>query len=366
MPQPDRDAPVGRWWGTPGTPNVARHATGEISLLLLPFGPRLRPRGRILCRRASRRKPERRSPDEPAIWADRIPRHVFEGFQSRELSTERGAIFARVGGSGPPLLLLHGYPETHVMWHAVAPRLAERFTVVASDLSGYGASLRPAPADDHEPHSKRALARDQVQAMASLGFDRFAVAGHDRGGRVAYRMALDHPQRVSALAVLDIVPTAEVWARADVRLAFGYWHWGFLAQPAPLPERLIAGDPDAYFDHHVRRIGLGGEPGRYPDEVLAAYRAQLSDATAVQAICEDYRAGATADRAHDEADRGRQIACPVLVLWGMRGGLPLFYDDVLAIWRTWARDVRGRGVDATHFLVEDAPDEVAGELERFF
>jgi haloacetate dehalogenase len=291
---------------------------------------------------------------------------VFDGLEERVLTTSRGPIFARVGGSGPPLLLLHGYPETHLMWHAVAPALADRFTVVASDLAGYGASYKPAPAEDHEPHSKRALARDQIEAMANLGFERFAVAGHDRGGRVAYRMALDHPDRVRALAVLDIVPTAEVWARADDRLVFGYWHWGFLAQPAPLPERLIAADPDAYWDHHLRRIGLGAAGDRYPEPVLNAYRAQLRDPAIVQAICEDYRAGATVDRAHDEADRGRRIDCPVLALWGTRGALPLFYGDVLAVWRDWCSDLRGRGVDASHFLVEDAPDEVASELAAFF
>lgn len=291
---------------------------------------------------------------------------MFEGFDSHELETERGSIYARVGGSGPPLLLLHGYPETHLMWHAAAPLLAEHFTVLATDLSGYGNSMRPAPAADHAPHSKRALARDQVQAMASLGYERFAVAGHDRGGRVAYRMALDHPGRVSALAVLDIVPTGEVWARADDRLSVIYWHWGFLAQPTPLPERLIAGDPDAYFEHHVRSIGLGVEAGRYPPAVIAAYRAQLRDGTAVQAICEDYRAGATIDRQLDDADRERLINCPVLALWGTRGALEVFYGDVIAVWRSWARDVRGRGVDASHFLVEDRPEEVAAELIRFF
>ena len=291
---------------------------------------------------------------------------MFEGFYTRKLETERGAIHARVGGSGPPLLLLHGYPETHLMWHSVAPRLAGRFTVVVTDLSGYGDSLRPAPAADHVPHSKRALALDQVQAMAALGHERFAVAGHDRGGRVGYRMALDHPDRVSSLAVLDIVPTADVWARADDRLALVYWHWGFLAQPAPLPERMIAGDPDAYFEYHLRSIGLDREPGRYPGQVRAAYRAQLEDAGAVQAICEDYRAGATIDRELDEADRGRLIECPVLVLWGTRGALGPLYGDVLAIWRSWAADVRGRGVDASHFLVEDRPEEVAAELAAFF
>jgi haloacetate dehalogenase len=291
---------------------------------------------------------------------------MFDGFDTRSLETDRGAIHARVGGSGPPLLLLHGYPETHLMWHAAAPLLAERFTVVATDLSGYGDSLRPAPAADHAPHSKRAMALDQLQAMAALGYERFAVAGHDRGGRVAYRMALDHSDRVSALAVLDIVPTAEVWARADDRLALVYWHWAFLAQPAPLPERLIAGDPGVYLDHHLRSIGLGVEPDRYPEAVMAAYRAQLSDASAVEAICEDYRAGATIDRQLDEADRGRLLECPVLVLWGTRGALGPLYGDVLDVWRSWARDVRGRGVEASHFLVEDRPEEVASELEAFF
>jgi haloacetate dehalogenase len=291
---------------------------------------------------------------------------MFEGFQARELSTSRGPIFVRVAGSGPPLLLLHGYPETHLMWHGVAPALAERFTVVAADLTGYGASLKPAPRDDHAPHSKRAMARDQIEAMAELGFERFAVVGHDRGGRVAYRMALDHPERVTALAVLDIVPTAEVWARADDRLAVGYWHWGFLAQPAPLPERLIAGDPDAYFEHHLRRLGLGGDPERYPESVLNAYRAQLVDPEIVRAICEDYRAGASIDRAHDEADRGRPIKCPVLALWGTRGALEPFYGDVLAVWREWAADVRGHGIDASHFLAEDEPEVLTRELALFF
>ena len=210
------------------------------------------------------------------------------------------------------------------------------------------------------------MALDQIQAMASLGFERFAVAGHDRGGRVAYRMALDHPDRVSALAVLDIVPTAEVWARADDRLALGYWHWGFLAQPAPLPERLIAGDPDAYFDYHLRSIGLGVEPAATPSACSRRTARSSRTRARFEAICEDYRAGASIDRQLDEADRGRLIECPVLVLWGTRGALEPFYGDVLAVWRSWARDVRGRGVEASHFLVEDRPEEVARELAAFF
>jgi haloacetate dehalogenase len=238
--------------------------------------------------------------------------------------------------------------------------------VVAADMPGNGASFRPEPAADHAPHSKRALAHDLVAAMAGLGFERFAVAGHDRGGRVAYRMALDHPERVTRLAVFDVVPTGDVWARSDRAFALGYWHWPFLAQPAPLPERLIGSDPDAYWEHHLRRIGLGGEPGRYPDEVLAAYRAQLDDPGVVQAICEDYRAGATIDVEHDEADRGaRRIDCPVLVLWASRGALPVFYGDVLAIWRAWADDVQGHALDASHFLVEDRPEETAAALAAF-
>jgi len=290
---------------------------------------------------------------------------MFEGFAEHRPETTRGTVFARVGGDGPPLLLLHGYPQTHLMWHAAAAALAERFTVVAADLPGYGASFRPAPAPDHVPHSKRALARDLVEAMAALGHERFAVAGHDRGGRVAYRMALDHPGRVTALAVLDVVPTGEVWARADAQLALLYWHWAFLAQPAPLPERMIAADPGAFFDFHVRRLGLGGEAGRYPEGLMAAYRRLLDDPSTVEAICEDYRAGATIDREHDDADRGRnRVECPALVLWSARGALPRLYDDVLGVWRPWARELSGQGLDASHFLVEDRPELVAGELAR--
>jgi haloacetate dehalogenase len=282
-------------------------------------------------------------------------------------------VYARVAMAdppGPPLLLLHGYPETHLMWHGVAPRLAQRgFTVVAADLTGYGDSLRPAAADDHVPHSKRAIAGDLVQAMATLGFDRFAVAGHDRGGRVAYRMALDHEATVTALSVLDIVPTAEVWRRTNATSALGYWHWSFLAQPAPLPEKLILGASEDWFAFHVQRMGIrGDDPEHYPAEVVEAYRRQLLDPGAVEAMCEDYRAGATIDRDLDEADRsaGRTIGCPVQALWGTHGALPVFYDDVLAVWRDWTADLRGRAVQASHFLAEDAPEEVAGELGEFF
>lgn len=292
---------------------------------------------------------------------------MFDGFAECKLSTGRGDVHAWVGGSGPPLLLLHGYPETHLMWRGVAGHLVERFTVVAADLPGYGASFRPTPGADHAPHSKRALALDLVEAMATLGHESFAVAGHDRGGRVAYRMALDHPDRINAAAVLDVVPTGEVWARADARLALVYWHWAFLAQPAPLPERLIGADPDAFFDGHVRALGVGGSPGRYPPAVVATYRALLDDPGTVQAICEDYRAGATVDRDHDDADAGhRRITCPLLVLWSSRGALPRLYADVLDVWRPWAELVNGVGMPGSHFFAEDEPERTASELMAFF
>lgn len=284
---------------------------------------------------------------------------MYEGFDDVTVC----GIHARVGGSGPPLLLLHGYPQTHVMWHRVAPLLAERFSVVAADLTGYGASHRPPPSADHVAYSKRAMAADQVAAMAELGFPRFAVAGHDRGGRCGYRMALDHPERVERLAVLDIVPTGEVYRRADMSLGLGYWHWFFLAQPAPFPERVIAAAPGVFFEGGA----MAGGEAQFGTEALAAYRKAWRDPAAIEAFCEDYRAGATVDFTLDEHDRvaGRRIDCPLLALWGRRGALERWYD-VLAVWRGWAGDVRGRGLDATHYLAEDSPEEVAGELAGFF
>jgi haloacetate dehalogenase len=291
----------------------------------------------------------------------------FAGFALKDVETPRGAVQARVGGDGPPLLLLHGFPQTHLMWHPVVAALAERHTVVAADLPGYGASFRPRPEEDHAPHAKRALARDLVAAMEALGHRAFAVAGHDRGGRVAYRMALDHPQSVARLAVLDIVPTGEIWRRADDTFANGYWHWSFLSQAAPLPERMILGDPGGFWIA-IRRMGIKEGDERYPDAVVEAYRAQISDPATVEAMCEDYRAGATVDRALDDEDRGaRTIACPVRALWGGAGALPRFYEDPLELWRPFAPEVTGRGIDgASHFIVEDAPGEVADDLAGFF
>ena len=291
---------------------------------------------------------------------------LFEKFEVADVPTPRGHVHALIGGSGPPLLLLHGFPQTHLMWHAVAPTLLEQFTVVVADLPGYGQSFRPPVGDDHTAHSKRALADDLLAAMGELGHATFAIAGHDRGGRVAYRLALDHPASVSRLAVLDIVPTGEIWSRADAAFALGYWHWSFLAQPAPLPEQMILGNPDAFW-MSAQRLGLKNDE-RYPQEVLNAYRAQCTDPSTVAAMCEDYRAGATIDRQLDDADGGRRtIACPVLALWGSNGALPRFYDDPLELWRVYAPQAGGRAVeDTSHFLVEDEPGVVAEELLAFF
>ena len=283
---------------------------------------------------------------------------MFDQFTLSMIDTGEAIIHVRHGGTGPPLLLLHGHPQTHVMWHKIAPRLAERFTVVAPDLRGYGDSSKPATTDNHAPYSKRAMARDQISIMRHLGFERFCVAGHDRGGRCAYRLALDYPEQVRKLAVLDIIPTGEAFWRADMAFGMGYWHWFFLAQPADLPERLIGADPDAFYLRQGRDV--------FAPEALAEYRRCFHDPATTHAMCEDYRAGATIDVAHDAADQGtRRITCPVLVLWSQRGFLPTWYD-VLGIWRDWADDVRGRGVDSGHYLAEEAPEDTYEEFVRFF
>jgi haloacetate dehalogenase len=283
---------------------------------------------------------------------------MFEGFELSMIDTGEAVIRTRHGGSGPPLLLLHGNPQTHLIWHRIAPRLAQDFTVVATDLRGYGDSSKPSTTPDHMPYSKRAMARDQIEVMRQLGHERFFVAGHDRGGRCAYRMALDHPERVLKLAVLDIVPTGETFRRADMAFGLGYWHWFFLAQPYDLPERLIGADPDYYCLRNRRHL--------FDSEALEDYLRCFRNPETIHAICEDYRAAATIDFALDEADRGtRRIACPVLALWGRGNELDRWYD-VLAIWRDWAEDVRGRALDCGHYLPEEAPDETYAEFHAFF
>ena len=273
--------------------------------------------------------------------------------QSRRVVTPEGMVFARTAGSGPPVLLLHGFPETGLMWRDIAPLLAADASVIIADLPGYGASDCPKELDDPEAMSKRRMADTLVAVMATLGHARFAVVDHDRGGRVAYRMALDHPDIVTRLAVLDMVPTLDVWELADARLALSFWPFSLLAQQAPLPERLILGAPDAVVDSALAHWGT--PPEAFPASVRNAYIAALQDARHVHAICQEYRAAATIDRDLDQADRdaGRKIGCPLLALWSGQGALSQWYENIggpLALWRRWALDVHGQAMDGGHFF----------------
>jgi haloacetate dehalogenase len=294
---------------------------------------------------------------------------MFEGFESTIVETEDSSIFIRRGGSGAPLLLLHGFPETHVMWHRIAPALAEHFTVVCADLRGYGASGKPESKPDHSPYSKSAMALDMVRVMQDQGFERFGIAGHDRGARVAYRLALDHAEHVERLALLDIIPTGDAFARADARFALAFWPWSLLAQPAPLPESLIAGAPQAVIDDALS--GWGSDAATFPDDVRAAYVAALSDRESIHAICEEYRAAATLDFEQDKEDRvaGRRIQCRLLVLWSAGSALDTWYQDIggpLTVWRNWADEVKGRPIAGGHFFPEQNSAETAAELLQFF
>ncbi|WP_328323349.1 alpha/beta hydrolase [Kribbella sp. NBC_00382] len=289
---------------------------------------------------------------------------MFEGFDSFEITTSGTTIRGRTGGDGPPVLLLHGIPETHLMWHRVAPGLAEHFTVVATDLRGFGDSGKPPTDHDHAPYSMRSLAQDQLEVMNALGHESFAVVGHDRGARCAYRMALDHPEAVAKLAVLDVVPTGDAFDRADKRFSLGYWVWSFLAAPEPVPETLIAGAPDVVVNHMLD--GWSEVPDAFPAEVRAEYIAKFRDPATVHAICEEYRAAATLDHEQDAADRrqGRRIECPVLALWDPGGAVGTWYEP-LEIWREWADDVSGGPVAAGHFMAEEAPAKTTKRLLEF-
>lgn len=284
---------------------------------------------------------------------------MFDDFEVQTIRLAQFDVRCRIGGSGPPLLLLHGFPESHVMWHLVAPELASTRTVVIPDLRGYGGSGLPL-VDSAEAYSKRAMAADQVELMGRLGHDQFEVVGHDRGGRVGYRLALDHPASISRLTVLDIVPTAEMWRAAKQQPAElqREWHWNKLARAYPEPEDEINRDPAGYLFPNGSPA-ISGHPVDVHPGALADYLAAALKPEVVHAMCQDYRAGASVDRDHDEADlaAGKKIACPVRVYWGDSGDLPKWFD-VLDVWSRWAVDVDGKGLPSGHFIPEEAPLEL--------
>jgi haloacetate dehalogenase len=278
-----------------------------------------------------------------------------------DIKTSGATIHAVVGGSGPPVILLHGYPQTHVMWHKIAPRLAERFTVVAADLRGYGDSSKPPDGPNHAGYSKRAMAQDQVEVMTHLGFQKFAVVSHDKGVGVAKRMALDHAEKVTQLAVFDSLPSGLITYRNLTKeWATGLYHWFFLAQPSPLPETLIGNSVEFYLKSRFAR-----SPGAITPEAFAEYFRCFRDPATIHATCEDYRASAGIDLENDEADWNKKIMCPVLSLWAERGNRPPAFRNALAFWKEKAVEARGRELRSGHFIPEEVPEETLAELRSF-
>ena len=277
--------------------------------------------------------------------------YLFPGFKAAQVQTSGATINLVIGGSGPPLLLLHGAPQTHAIWHKVAPDLARDHTVIAADLRGYGDSSKPADGPNHVNYSKRAMALDQIEVMKHFGFDRFAVVGHDRGARVTHRLTLDHPNAVIRAAMLDIVPTHHLYNHVTREVATAYYHWFFLIRPAPFPETLINNSLETYFG-----------PGR--GEPQAEFLRAFKNPATVHAMCEDYRAGASIDLEHDDADLNRKIACPLLVMWGEKGNVGRLFDP-MAIWRERASDVRGRSMPSGHNIQLDAPEQLLTEVRAF-
>ena len=282
---------------------------------------------------------------------------MFEGFKLDMIALPEATLRVRHGGAGPPVLLLHGHPRTHATWAKVAPLLARTHAVVCPDLRGFGQSSKPADTPGHPGSSKRAKARDCVALMAALGFGRFAIVGHDRGAYTAFRAAMGHPACITHLAILDAVPILAALERCDARFAAAWWHWFFFAQPEK-PERAIGADPDAWY---------GGSPEIMGVEAYADFRAAIHDPAVIHGMVEDYRAGLGIDRQHDAADRraGRKIICPALLLWSLRDDLQQLFGDVLDVWRPWATDLSGQGIDCGHHMAEEAPEELARELLRF-
>lgn len=291
---------------------------------------------------------------------------MFDGFNTHDVSVPGGlTIQARVGGNGPGLLLLHGFPQTHVCWHKVAPVLAQSYSVVVTDLRGYGASSKPGGLPDHATYCKRAMADDQIAVMRQLGFERFHVVGHDRGGRVAHRLALDHAEAVERLALLDVAPTATMYDATDRAFAEAYYHWFFLIQPGGLPERLIGADPRFYLEHTLK--SWCKVDGAITTDAMAAYNDAFCCLDAIHAACEDYRASATIDLMHDAADTeaGRLIEAPLLVVWGDRGVVGRQFA-VISSWQEKANSkVEGIALDCGHFVPEEDPEGLLAVLGPF-
>ena len=289
----------------------------------------------------------------------------FDGFIEESVDVSAGKMRLRRGGDGPPLLMLHGNPQTHAMWHAVAPRLADRYSVVCPDLRGYGGSHKPLATADHAPYAKREMALDMVELMTSLGHEGFRVVAHDRGARVAHRLAIDHPERVEKLAVLDIVPTIEHFERADMAFAMGYYHWFWFAQPHPFPETIISAAPEAWFRAHTNREPK--DDGFFHPDALADYVACARDPDMIRGMCEDYRAAATIDLVHDRESReaGHRIRCPLLVMWGSKGKIGQWYEPK----EIWSRYCDGPittdQIDTGHYLAEEDPQGTLAALRPF-
>ena len=290
---------------------------------------------------------------------------MFPNFTNHRLRVNGVEINTLIGGRGPPLLLLHGYPQSHLIWHRVVEELATRFTVVATDLRGYGASEKPVGLDDHSNYSKREMAKDQVAVMRKLGFESFNLCGHDRGARVSHRLAVDYPEAVKRLMLLDISPTLAMYEQTTMEFARAYWWWFFLIQPTPFPEAMIAAAPETYLR---KKIGWGHAGlSAFTPETYAAYMSYVSDPATMHAMCEDYRAAASIDLEHDRADReaGKKIACPVYVIWGEHGVVNRCFQPI-ADWQRVADDVRGRTLQCGHYIPEEVPDPLLAEMFAFF
>ena len=287
---------------------------------------------------------------------------MFEEFKTFDVDCDGVSIHGVIGGKGPPLLLLHGYPQTHVMWHKIAPRLSKSNTIVAADLRGYGQSGKPASTPDHSSYSKRAMAVDMVTLMSHLGHHRFAICGHDRGGRVAHRLAMDWPDRVEKIILLDIAPTREMYMNTDQEFARSYWWWFYLIQEAPLPENMIGADPRGYWLASCGRDSAGLGP--FTDEALSHYLKYFDDPAAIHASCEDYRAAASIDIEHDNEDGARKVDCPMLVIWGESGVIERCFD-ALSLWRQRASEVSGFAMPGGHYLAEENPEMLCDHIQHF-